>query len=150
MRILRDGRVRFSAWTLPGLAQLDFTAIYHAGRVEPDYEVSVHWQGKPIFLVYVTRHRVASTCFAYPLTADELRQAVAVIRDAGNGLERWIAAGLEWTQASHAQTGRNPEALKEIPALLRSVRDLPVAEPWQRQRREREQSHRREVPKKKA
>jgi len=139
MRILRDGRLRFSPWICPGLPQLDFMALHDADRVDANYSVHANWRGRPIFIVYVTRHRVESTCFAYQLTPDELREAVDIMRKAGGGIERWITAGLEWNQRSMARSKPEPNrdaVLAILPELLESVRALPVAEAWKKQRRE--------------
>ncbi len=138
MRILSDGRVRFSAWTIPGFSELDFTAI-HGDRYSPArYSVSVNWRGTIVLNVFIRRRRVESACFAYHLTPDVLRSAVAVLRDAGGGLERWIVPGLEYTQADLFGSKTDPKwsLLQVIPEVLESVANLPMAEPWRRRRRE--------------
>jgi len=136
LRILPDGRVRFSAWTLQGLPALDFTAI-HDGAADPNYVISAHWRGRSILHVYLTRHRVESTCFPFDLSSADLRQAVAVLRDAGNGLERWIIPALESTQRTLGgmKSNPNPELLAAIPEVLRSARALPVAPQWKKRLR---------------
>lgn len=147
MQVLRDGRVRLSAWTVPGRLPLDFTALPDDGSRKR--EIHVHWRSRLIFLLYLTRGRVESACFDYTLTPDELREAVAVLRDAANGLERWIAPALEWNQASSTVKKAHPDTHELIPELLESVRDLPMATEWKRQRRETQRSwaqHLREHP----
>lgn len=125
IRILRDGRVRFSGRTHPGFPELDFLVIH--GQEPARDGVVARWRGKAIFHLFTARNRVESTCFDYTLTPDALREAVSVLRDAGNGLERWIVPGLEWCQRDFARLkskDSNREALMAvIPELLRSVRD---------------------------
>ena len=137
IRILADGRVRFSPWTLPGLPLLDFTAIHDSDHVEPNYTIDANWRGRGVFLVFLTRHRVESACFAYDLNPESLREAVSVLRDAGNGLERWIIPGLESTQRglSSMKDSANSELLAVIPELLESMRELPVAPQWKKRLR---------------
>ena len=93
-----------------------------------------------MLLIYPQRHRVLSACFVYTLKSDELRQAVKVLRTVRGGLERWIVPALEWTQADllGLKTPGHPghELAKVIPELLKSCRDLPVAESWRRKRGE--------------
>ena len=127
IRILRDGRVRFSARTHPGLPELDYLVIH--GQQPAKDGVVARWRGKAIFHLFTARHRVESTCFDYTLTPDALQEAVSVLRDAGNGLERWIVPGLEWCQRDFARMkskDSNREALMAvIPEFLRSVRERP-------------------------
>lgn len=131
MRILRDGRVRFSARTHPGLPELDYLVIQGQGPAREG--VVVRWRGNPIFHVFTVRHRVESTCFDYTLTPDALREAVSILRDAGNGLDRWIVPGLEWCQRDFAamkSKDANREALMEaIPKLLRSAKARGAKQP---------------------
>jgi hypothetical protein len=126
MRILRDGRVRFSARTHPGLPELDYLVIQ--GQEPARDGVVVRWRGTPIFHVFTARHRVESTCFDYTLTPEALREAVSILRDAGNGLERWIVPGLQWCQRDFARMkskDSNREALMAvIPQLLSSAQAL--------------------------
>lgn len=154
LRILRDGQVRFSARTLPGLPELDFSAHYGVGAPggvhvwdRANYRISARWPGaSSFFMLYLARHRVVSACFNYGLTPDEMRRAVALLRKARGGLDRWIVPGLEYTRDSLAQIQANPgfrnaddgrgAAMQQvIQELLEACRDLPVAEPWKRQRR---------------
>lgn len=138
LRILRDGRVRLSARTIPDVPELDFSAQYGTeignGTYVDDranYSIYARWPGNSsFFILYVTRHRVTSACFDFRLSPDELHRAVALLRGAGGGIERWIAPGLEWTQRSLAGGGsKHPETVTVIPKLLESVRDLPRAVP---------------------
>jgi len=144
LRILRDGRVRFSEWTLAGLPELDVLAVHwtfpERGRPVFDsvnYGIDVRWRGQSTLLLFLRAHRVQSACFAYTLSPAALREALSVLRTAGNGLERWIVPALEYTQADlFGSTLATKQALlRAIPGLLDSVRELPVAEPWQRERR---------------
>jgi hypothetical protein len=137
VRVLRDGRLRFSPWTFPGLNPLDFMTVYGSDERLADYSLHADWAGKPIFLLYVARHRIESACFAYNLTPDQLRHAVDVIRAAGNGLEWWVIPALQWCQRDFSRS-KDPESKKllaVIPELLESVRDLPVAAQWTRRLR---------------
>lgn len=137
-----DGRVRFSPWTFPGLPQLDFTVVYGNEKdiAAGNYSISAHWLGHKdiIFMLFITRHRVSTACFAYDLSPDGLRHAISVIQNAGNGLERWIIPGLEWCQREFSLS-KNPKPnylamLEIIPELLKSVRHLPVAASWKKLR----------------
>lgn len=138
LRIFRDGRVRLSARTLPDVPELDFSAHYGVevgnGTYIDDranYSIYARWPGNSsFFILYLTRHHVASACFDLRLSPDELRRAVSLLRQAGGGIERWIAPGLEWTQRSLVGAGsKHPETVTIVPELLESVRDLPRAVP---------------------
>lgn len=99
------------------------------------YSVDVRWPGSTeiLFLIHVDRSRVESTCFNIQLGPDTLRKAVKDLRKAGNGVERWLAPGLELTQRLIRSGGGNPDALKVIPGLLASLRDVPRAQlPFER------------------
>lgn len=80
-------------------------------------------QCEPLLTIYVARSRAVSACFNIDLPADALREAVADLRAAGGGIERWLVPGLEATRqiVSNGQAG-NPEFVKAIPELLRSLR----------------------------
>src|SRR5690349_4102378 len=97
VRILHDGRVRFSPWTFPGLPLLSFTVVYaeEERASSRSYSIVAKWVREALFVLYVSRHHVDTNCFALTLSADGLRHAVAVMQAAGNGLERWIIPGLE-------------------------------------------------------
>lgn len=146
LRVLLDGRVRFSPWTLPGLHKLSFTVVYARNDPPGSYSVHAEWRNDVIFLLYVTRHRVETACFAYHLSEDGLRDAVSVIRAAGGGLERWIIPALEWCQDAFARMSSpkpNQIAMRAIiPDLLKSVRRLPVASQWKKLRQEAERRER--------
>jgi hypothetical protein len=147
--VLRDGRVRFSAEPGP-VRSLDFSVQRHHWE-EPDvwvydserYGIDVRRNGEATLLLFVKRSRVWSACFSYILTPEALRRAVADVRKHGNGVERWLAPALIRTQYSLTKLGSNPALLAVIPKLLRSVRDLPVADEWRRQLRNGEQAWRR-------
>jgi hypothetical protein len=136
--------VRFSEWTLPGLPELDVLAVHWTfpERGQPvfdsvNYGIDVRWRGQSTLLLFVRAHRVQSACFAYTLSPAVLREALSVLRRAGNGLERWIVPALEYTQADlfGSTLAKKQALLRAIPELLDSVRDLPIADPWQRERR---------------
>lgn len=142
IRVLRDGRVRFSAWTVPGLPQLAFVAHHRSLGLDDvpvhdlaSYNVSAELRGGPIFFLHITRHRVESAGFPYVLSPDALREAISVLRAAGNGLERWIIPALEHNQGSAVMKRNYAETYRIIPELLESCRKLPVAEQWKRARR---------------
>jgi len=144
VRVLRDGRVRFSPKTLPGLAELDFSVEYACGLGDGtyvfdrvNYSVDARWPGnESFFVLWVVRHRVQSACFNFSLTPEELRKAVTLLRRAGGGLHRWIVPGLEQARDSLAQVSSpGSKTLKAVHELLEATQDLPVAEPWRKQRR---------------
>ncbi|HLL54672.1 MAG TPA: hypothetical protein VK447_14060 [Myxococcaceae bacterium] len=164
IRILRDGRVRFSARTVLGLPELSFSVHYGAGAGDAhvwdraNYSVNAHRPEKRSFLfLYTSHYRVQSACFNFSSTPDEMRKAVALLRKAGGGIERWIIPGLEHTRNSIAglMAGRSPTEydqpglalLAVIDELLKENRDLPIAEPWTRQKRERERWERQQAKK---
>lgn len=76
-------------------------------------------------MLYVERRRIISACFNFTLDAKTLRKAVADLRKTGGGIERWLTPALEWTHFSLTQGGKNPEARKIIPGLLRSLQGIP-------------------------
>src|SRR4051794_3664897 len=74
MRILDDGRVRYSAWTAPGLERLVVHAHYHGFDLNDEYVGNtstygafLYWGERPIFLISVRKHRVEATQFTYNL-----------------------------------------------------------------------------------
>src|SRR4051812_29672053 len=126
IRILSDGRIRFS--TRPGAAPgLEFWVQRHHMEV-PDtwvydsanYDISACRSGRPVLFLYVSRSRVTSACFAFNLSADELREAIPLLRKAG--LARWLAPALKRTQNSLTKLGSNDALLKSIPSVLDSLR----------------------------
>ncbi|HLL53494.1 MAG TPA: hypothetical protein VK447_08115 [Myxococcaceae bacterium] len=157
IRVLPDGRVCFSAWIFPGLPHLDFVAQHRrVGLDDSDvydlanYSICAQLRAQPIFFLHLTRRRVESAGFAYTLTPAALEEAVSVLRAAGAGLESWITPGLAHMQAALAEM--KPDAhrralLAAIPGLLRSVRDIPTAKPWEPLRREWEQWRREQARK---
>ena len=88
--------------------------------------------------LYLRRRRVLSACFVYLLAPEKFREAVAELRTVRGGLERWIVPALERTQADllALKVPGHPgnELVKIIPELLKSCRELPVAESWRRKR----------------
>jgi len=134
IRILRDGRVQFSEWTLPGRDDFSFTVV--PGRNGTRLSISVSKSGRTVLFLFMTRGRVTSAGFPYDLRPEELREVVSDLRAVGRGIERWIVPGLEQSQASSTLQKDHPETLKVVSELVASVGDLPVAEPW-RQAREK-------------
>lgn len=127
IRILRDGRVRFSTWTFPVLSYISFLVM------NPDH-ISMEVQGKWVMDFDLQRGRMLGAGFRYDLTPDEFRSIVSDLRRAGNGLERWIVPSLEFTSLASTFRQINPKAYAVMPEILESCRDLPVAEQWQRVR----------------
>ncbi len=125
VRILRDGRVRFSPWTFPGLRAFCFAQRGDSIEVERGSRV--------VLYLWAPRGRVASACFAYDLGTDKLRSVVSDLRSAGHGLERWIIPGLEYTRISTSWEN-NPDTYAVINELLESCRNLPIAKQWMRVR----------------
>jgi hypothetical protein len=82
--------------------------------------------------LYPARSRILSACFLYDLTPDQLRMAVATLRDARHGLDSWVVPALEFSYA--AVKDDHPETFEIIPELLASCRTLPVAKQWKRVR----------------
>ena len=113
---------------IPGFSYISFTTMGGS--------INVVRGSRPVLYLELERNRVASACFPYDLTADELRTVIAELRRAGGGLERWIIPGLEENQASGTVQRDHPEKYAILPELLESSRDLPTAAPWQRRRRE--------------
>jgi hypothetical protein len=133
LRILRDGRLRFSANPGPNPTLEFWVGRVHGieGKIwiydSACYLVDVRRVGntESLFLINVDRSRVESTCFNIQLGPGALRKAVADLRKAGNGIERWLAPGLELTQRLLRNGSGNPDSLKALPRLLESVRDPP-------------------------
>lgn len=126
IRILRDGRVRYSPWTFPILRYLSFLCL---GDI-----IDVESSGQQVLYLYLSRGRMQSACFPYYLTPDGLRGAIDDLRAAGHGLERWIIPGLEFTGLNSTLRDTNPATYSLIPELLEACRDLPVAAQWKRVR----------------
>jgi len=136
IRILSDGRVRFSAWTFPELRYLNF-AVSADG-------IDVERGGRTVMYLSTPRGRLETACIAFDLSQDDLRTLVSELRVAGHGLDHWIVPALEYTQATlHPIQGRithGLQLLEVIPELLKSCRELPVAKTWQRARRQLQES----------
>lgn len=126
IRILRDDRVRFSTWTFPGLRYLGF--------VTKGESIEVERGGRVVLYLWAPRGRLASACFAYDLSPDDLQTLVSELRSAGRGLERWIVPALEYTQATLYPTDHGRQLLEVIPGFLKSCQDLPMAEQWKKVR----------------
>jgi len=125
LRISRDGRMCFSPWSYVDLEHVSL-------RVITDGSITVTRAGRPVMFLYPLRNRILSACFVLTLNPDQLRSAVADLRDARGGLDSWVIPALEM---SYPQVkGSNPDAFNVIPELLASCRGLPVAPKWQRVR----------------
>ena len=61
---------------------------------------------------------------------------LSVLHNAGNGIERWIRPGLEYTLASDSVRKNYPKTHKVLSEILDAAQDLPVAKQWMRQCRE--------------
>jgi hypothetical protein len=127
IRVLRDGQVRFSPWTFPFLSYLSF-------MVENDDYISVEMAGRSVLELDLRKGRIISANFRYDLTPDQLRKVVATLRAAGNGLERWIVPALEYTSMSGTFREKYAATYAIVPELLKSCRDLPVADHWKKVR----------------
>ena len=126
VRILRDGRVRFSPWS--------YLDLPHVALSVTDDCITVRRGGRALLYLWLDRNRVATACFVFLLSPEQLRETVTELRGAGAGIERWIVPGLEYTWAALYPSNHSPELLEVIPGLLESCRDLPVAAQWQRVR----------------
>jgi hypothetical protein len=147
VRVLRDGRVRFSPRTVASAPELDFSVVYAFGLADgtyvenkSTYAIDARWPGNDsFFMLSVIRHRVRSACFNFGLTPNEMRKAVELLRKAGGGIERWIIPGLEFTRDAFIQVptsdDRGRKMLMVIQALLKANRDRPIAKQWKRRPR---------------
>lgn len=126
LRILRDGRLRFSPWSYPDLPHV-------ALKVVTDDQITVVRAGRPVMLLWLKGSRILNACWVADLTTRQLQEAVAELRHARQGLDSWIIPALEWSLAQ-AKTRSEHEAFKIIPELLGSCRELPVAPIWKRYR----------------
>lgn len=152
IRILPNGQIRFSAWTVPGMDELQFMTHHRVIRVPHEgvsiaferlssYSVTVRWVDRQVLHLSVVQRRVQDAVFPYFLTPEELRHAVSVIRKVGNGLERWITPGLKFLQ--NTLNGMEPDPAREklkpvVVKLLKSVRSIPLPKPWLDFQREQE------------
>ena len=132
IQILEDGRVRFGVEHGP-VPSIEF----RVQRRSTGKALDALWNGEVVLMFFLNRSRVVSACFNITLDPATLRRAVADLRKTGNGVERWLAPALEWTQVGLRQLGRNPEALKAIPGLLRSLQGVPRAFPPPAERADR-------------
>lgn len=125
VRILPDGRLRYSPWSY-----LD--ATYVAIKVSGD-QATVVMGGLPVMLLYLDQNRLVSTCFVATLKPDQVRSAVAILRHARHGLDSWVVPALEYNFGWRS-VREDPEMSEVIRDLLASCRDLPVAPKWQKVR----------------
>ncbi|HLL52508.1 MAG TPA: hypothetical protein VK447_03120 [Myxococcaceae bacterium] len=135
VRVLRDGRLRFSPRT--------FLGLHHVSVFHSSMHVAVLSGGREVLYLYPEQNRVLSACFVYTLQPEQLREAIRELRTVSGGLAGWLVPALEWTQADLAgvkDPGQaRPDLLEIIPGLLEDCRMLPVAEVWKRKRRELQQ-----------
>jgi len=125
LRILPDGRMRFSPWSYRDLPHV-------ALDVMTDSVINVWCAGLMVMYLYPLRNRILSACFDFTLKPEHLRMAVNDLRRARGGLDSWVIPALEM---SYPQVkGSNPDAFNVIPELLASCRGLPVAPKWKRVR----------------
>lgn len=127
LRILPDGRMRFSPWSYVDLEHVSL-------RLVSDGDITVFWSGRAVMYLFPERNRIMSACFLFNLTPDQLQEAVADLRDARHGLDSWVVPALEFNSAVRTVREDHPETFKVIPELLASCRGLPVAPRWQRVR----------------
>jgi len=126
MRITRDGRMRFSPWSFPDLPHVALSVV-------ADGRVTVVSAGLPVMFLYSERNRILTACFVPDLKPDQLRMAVAELRQhVRGGLDRWIVPALEWNLFHSYVREDFPEAHRILPELLEACRDLPMAERWKR------------------
>jgi hypothetical protein len=126
VRMLADGRMRFSPWSY---ADLPYVSL----KVLTDGQITVLSAGRAILLLYPERNRILSACFPATLTPDQLRRAVATLRDARHGLDSWVVPALEFNYGWRS-VREDPEMSKVVLELLAFCRDLPVAKLWKRVR----------------
>jgi hypothetical protein len=109
MRILRDGRVRFSKGT--GDSDLEFNPNRYAmvsGKTfayydSSKYTISVWTDGTIIYVFTVRRNRIAEGLFPALLSPSRLKSAVELM--IGAGFSRWVRVGLEGTLRSLSLCG---------------------------------------------
>ncbi len=131
MRILRDGRVRFSKDA--GDSVLEFNpnryAVISGSSFayydSSNYTISVWADGAIIYVFTVRRSRIAEGLFPASLSPSRLKSAVGLMIEAGFG--GWVRAGLEGTLRSLALRGiADPRKLSLVRRLLASS---PVTSP---------------------
>ena len=123
IRILADGRVRFSAEPGP-VPELEFVVqrhhwsppvwIYDSAK----YAIDARRNGESLLFLFVSRNRVRSASFNLTLEPSAFRAAVADLRESANGVERWLAPALRAAEriVSEGKLGD--------PALLDVIREL--------------------------
>jgi hypothetical protein len=90
-----------------------------------NYSVDVRLNQETVLFLVVNRSRVRAATVPFLLEPRTLRAAVRYIRAEGNGVERWLAPGLERTLWDLKRGHGNPALLNVIPGLLRSLQDIP-------------------------
>ncbi len=124
LRILPDGRLRFSDWS--------YTDLPHVSLQVTRSVITAYCAGMGVMYLYPERNRILSACFLFILKPEQLRMAVNTLRHARGGLESWVVPALEFTFAKVSED--HPDTFKIIPELLASCGDLPVAKQWKRVR----------------
>jgi hypothetical protein len=119
--------MRFSDWSYTDLPHVNF-------QVVTDGVITVRCANLAVMFLYPLRNQILSACFLFDLKPEQLRLAVADLRDARGGLDSWVVPALEFTFGVHAVRRDHPDTFKIIPELLASCRDLPVAPRWKRVR----------------
>ncbi|HLL53512.1 MAG TPA: hypothetical protein VK447_08205 [Myxococcaceae bacterium] len=118
--------MRFSPWTYGDLPHVSLKVI-------TDGQINVVSAGLTIMYLYPERSRILSACFVATLTPDQLRRAVATVRDAQPGLNSWVVPALEFNYGWR-DVREDPELSRVVLDLLASCRDLPVAKRWKQVR----------------
>ena len=126
LRVLPDGRMRFSDWS--------YTDLPHVSLQVTKSAITVYCAGMAIMYLDPERHRIQSACFLFDLKPEQLRMAVATLRHARGGLDSWVLPALEYSFAQRTVREDHPKTFKVMPELLASCRGLPVARQWQRVR----------------
>ena len=126
LRILPDGRIRFSDWS--------YTDLPHISIQVTRSVITVYFAGTPVMYLDPEWNRIVSACFLFDLKPELLRITVNSLRRARGGLDSWVVPALEFNSAIPTVRRDYPETFKIIPELLASCRDLPVARQWQRVR----------------
>jgi hypothetical protein len=124
VRILSDGRMRFSQWSYTDLPHVSLNVTG---------TITVLYAGMTVMYIYPERNRIVSACFSALLTPDQLRMAVAALRRARHGLDSWVVPALEFNYG-WGSVREDPEMSQTILELLASCRDLPVAKRWKKVR----------------
>jgi len=124
-RVLSNESLRYSPWS--------YLDAPHLAIKVASAQADVILGGLTVMYLYLERNRIASACFVALLKPEQLRTAVAALRNAGPGLNSWVVPALEFNYG-WSTVRADPEMSSAIRELLASCRDLPVARQWQRVR----------------